>query len=109
MWNRQASCSTARASLSAGLTVDAQRASESAARLSRGEFLPGAHGAWVERRQAAARELHLCSLELLSELATVAGDHAADVGSAESGDYPGAAGGTRYGQGAPMAAAGATS
>lgn len=75
---------TARASLDAGLTVDAQRASESAARLSRGEFLPGAHGAWVEQRQASARELHLWCLELLSEAATVAGDNAAAVGSAEA-------------------------
>jgi DNA-binding SARP family transcriptional activator len=75
---------TARAWLGAGLTDDAQRASESAAHMSRGDFLPGAHGAWVEQHQAAARELHLCCLELLSEAATVAGDHAAAVGSAEA-------------------------
>lgn len=75
---------TARASLSAGLTVDAQRAAESAAHVSRGELLPGAHGAWVEEQQAAARELRLCCLELLSEAATVAGDHAAAVRSAEA-------------------------
>jgi len=74
----------ARASLGAGLALDAQRAAESAAHLSRGQFLPGAHGAWVEQHQAAARELHLCCLELLSEAATVAGDHAVAVASAEA-------------------------
>lgn len=75
---------TARASLDAGLAVDARREAESAAHMSRGDFLPGAHGAWVEQRQAAARELHLCCLELLSEAATVAGDYGAAVGSAEA-------------------------
>jgi predicted ATPase/DNA-binding SARP family transcriptional activator len=73
----------ARASLGAGLPVDAQLAAAAASEASRAEFLPGAHGAWYEQRQAAVRQLRLSALDVLCEAATAAGNYPAAVAAAE--------------------------
>ena len=46
------------------------------------QFLPGAGGAWVERRQAELAALRLRGLELLAEAASASGDHGAAVAAA---------------------------
>ncbi|HEX3541978.1 MAG TPA: BTAD domain-containing putative transcriptional regulator [Acidimicrobiales bacterium] len=73
----------ARASLDTGLPDDAQRAAAAATEASRAEFLPGAHGAWFEQRQAAVRQVRLSALEVLCEAATAAADYPAAVAAAE--------------------------
>ncbi|MGH9124275.1 MAG: BTAD domain-containing putative transcriptional regulator [Acidimicrobiales bacterium] len=73
----------ARASLGAGLPVDAQRAAEAASEACRAEFLPGAHGAWFEQRQAAVRQVRLSALDVLCEAAAAAGDYPVAVAAAE--------------------------
>lgn len=73
----------ARASLGAGLPVDAQQAAAAASEASRADFLPGAHGAWFEQRQAAVRQVRMSALDVLCEAATAAGDYPVAVGAAE--------------------------
>ncbi len=73
----------ARAALGAGLPMDAQVAAAAAFAASRADFLPGAHGAWFEQRQAAVRQVRLSALDLLCEAATAAGDYTAAVDAAE--------------------------
>jgi len=48
-----------------------------------GEFLAGASGIWVERRQAELRQLHVEALEVLSQAATTCGDTATGVWAAD--------------------------
>jgi predicted ATPase/DNA-binding SARP family transcriptional activator len=60
----------------------AKAAAESAARVFRSDFLPGARGAWVEEQQGRARELHLQSLGIVAEAARRIGDTAAAVSAA---------------------------
>jgi len=62
---------------------EAQRvATEAAERASR-QFLPGATGAWVERRQAELAALHVRALELVADAASTSGDYAAAIAAAE--------------------------
>ena len=74
---------TARAALDGGDTAQARHAAGSAAKVCRRQFLAGATGAWIERRQAALRELHAQTLEILSQAAGACGDHAAALRAAE--------------------------
>ncbi|MDQ6617268.1 MAG: tetratricopeptide repeat protein [Actinomycetota bacterium] len=60
-------------------TVQARRAVEA----SRGEFLAGISGMWVERRQGELRELHVEALEALARAAAACHDGATAVWSAE--------------------------
>jgi predicted ATPase/DNA-binding SARP family transcriptional activator/Tfp pilus assembly protein PilF len=53
---------------------DARAAAERAAGVAGRGFLPEATGAWVERRQAELRDLHLRALEAASAAAAAAGD-----------------------------------
>src|SRR5947209_1544157 len=62
---------------------DAQRVATEAAERASCQFLPGATGAWVERRQADLAALHVHALELLADAATTSGDHAAAIAAAE--------------------------
>ncbi len=73
----------ARAALNCGETQKARQAAGSAADVCRRQFLPGGTGVWVERRQAELRELHVQSLEVLSQAAGACGDHAAALRAAE--------------------------
>jgi predicted ATPase/DNA-binding SARP family transcriptional activator len=61
----------------------AQRAASEAADLAGRQFLPGAGGEWVERRQASLAGLRLGALELLAEAASAAGDAGTAVAAAE--------------------------
>jgi len=49
-------------------------AAQAAVHVLRGDFLAGAEGPWVERRQAELAELHLRAIEVLSTAATACGD-----------------------------------
>ncbi|HEX3621522.1 MAG TPA: BTAD domain-containing putative transcriptional regulator, partial [Acidimicrobiales bacterium] len=73
----------ARASLGAGLPIDAEEAAAAAAAASRADFLPGARGAWSEQRQVAVRQLRLAALDALCEAATAVGDYPVAVAAAE--------------------------
>lgn len=48
-----------------------------------GEFLPGARTRWVQRERAQLHEVHVQSLELLSQAALVCGDHLQALRAAE--------------------------
>jgi len=68
------------------LVVAPARARQSAAEaadLAGRQFLPGAGGEWVERRQAALAALHVRALEVLAEAAVADGDCGAAVAAAE--------------------------
>ena len=54
-----------------------------AARLAALQFLPGASGPWVERRQADVAAARVRALELVAQAASAAGDHGAAVAAAE--------------------------
>lgn len=47
-------------------------------------FLPGASGLWVERRQGELEDLGVRACEIVSEAASVSGDHRAAISAAES-------------------------
>ncbi len=61
----------------------ARAAAAAAAELASRQFLPGAGGEWVERRQAALAALRVRALELLAEAASAGGDAGAAVAAAE--------------------------
>jgi len=65
----------ARAALQEGAADRALEAAGVAAALTGGQFLAGTEGTWVERRQAHLTDLHLDSLEALSEAATSSGQY----------------------------------
>ena len=70
--------------LAAGSCTEARRWAAKAVDVAgRQLILPGGAGAWVERRRAEVRELHLRALELLSEAAAGGGDWALAVATAE--------------------------
>ncbi len=76
----------AAAAVEAAATAPPQQAFElasAAVAVASGQFLPGASGAWVERRQAELRELHLRALEALAAAAGAGGQWAAAVAAAE--------------------------
>jgi predicted ATPase/DNA-binding SARP family transcriptional activator len=73
----------ARAALESGDAMAARRMAAASVALSRGDFLPGATGAWVETRQAQLRELHLQALEVVSEASTATGDYDDAIAAAE--------------------------
>lgn len=69
------------------LAVDprqARQAAAEAAALAARQFLPGAGGEWVERRQAALAAVHVRALEVLAEAASADGDCGAAVAAAEA-------------------------
>jgi predicted ATPase/DNA-binding SARP family transcriptional activator len=61
----------------------ARQAAAEAADLAARQFLPGAAGAWVERRQAALAAIRVRALEVLAEAATAEGDFNGAVAAAE--------------------------
>ncbi|MFN2608900.1 MAG: BTAD domain-containing putative transcriptional regulator [Acidimicrobiales bacterium] len=70
----------------AALPADAGMAAAQARRAvegSRGDFLAGAGGLWVERRQAEVRGLHLAALEVLSRAMACSGNWATAIWAAE--------------------------
>ncbi|MGH9276546.1 MAG: AfsR/SARP family transcriptional regulator [Acidimicrobiales bacterium] len=73
----------ARASLGAGDSAEAYALAGAAGDAAAQEFLPGASGAWVERRQAEWRELRVGALETQAEAALASGDPRAAVVAAE--------------------------
>jgi predicted ATPase/DNA-binding SARP family transcriptional activator len=73
----------ARVALESGDATVARRMAAESAALSRADFLPGAGGAWVETRQAQYRELHLQTLDVLSEASTATADYDDAVAAAE--------------------------
>lgn len=66
----------------AGSPTEARRRLEEAVDLAAGQFLPGAGGQWVERRQAEVAALRVRALELLAEAASACGDHGAAAAAA---------------------------
>jgi predicted ATPase/DNA-binding SARP family transcriptional activator/Tfp pilus assembly protein PilF len=60
--------------LAGGRPAEARDLAERAAKVAGRGFLPEAAGAWVERRQAELRELHLRAVETASEAAAAGGD-----------------------------------
>ena len=69
--------------LGAGDPGLAEREAGQAVEIAARQFLPGASGAWVERRQAEVRELYVHGLEVLAEAAEALHDWAAAVKAAE--------------------------
>ena len=69
--------------LSGGRPAVARALAEAAAAVAGRGFLPEAAGAWVERRQAELRELHLRALETASGAAAAGGDWAGALRHAE--------------------------
>lgn len=74
----------AEAAVERGDPVRARALAGHVMQLSEGQFLPGATGDWVEHRRARVQELHVRSLELLSESAALCGDYPVALQSAES-------------------------
>ena len=73
----------AEAALVSGRPGDARPLAEDAAAVAGRGFLPESEGAWVERRQAELRELHLRALETLADAAEATGDWAGALRAAE--------------------------
>lgn len=78
-----AASEAAAAALDRGELEDAWRSAAAAVSVCRRGFLAGSAGAWVERRQAELRELHVQSLELVSKAAASSGRPAAALRAAE--------------------------
>jgi predicted ATPase/DNA-binding SARP family transcriptional activator/Tfp pilus assembly protein PilF len=73
----------AEAALGAGRPEEARARARAAVAVAGRGFLPDGGGAWVERRQADLRELHLQALEALADAAAATGDWAVALRSAE--------------------------
>jgi DNA-binding SARP family transcriptional activator/plastocyanin len=73
----------AEGALEAGAAHEARTAASEAAHLAGRRFLPGASGAWVERRQDELATLGVRALELLSDAASACADHGTAVASGE--------------------------
>jgi DNA-binding SARP family transcriptional activator len=76
--------SVAEAALVAGEPHRAAIAASRAAAVAARQFLPGAQGPWVERRQAELDELRLRALEALAQATSALGDHRVAVETAEA-------------------------
>ena len=74
---------SALACLDAGAPAEAAGAAAAAAAVAARQLMPGASGAWVERRQAELRELRLRALEVLSDASAASGDTDRAVAAAE--------------------------
>jgi predicted ATPase/DNA-binding SARP family transcriptional activator len=77
------SLAEAEAAVRDGDPAAGRAAAERAAAIAGREFLPGATGAWVERRQAELREVRARALEALADAAAAAGDWPAALAAAD--------------------------
>ncbi|MDQ3897800.1 MAG: AAA family ATPase, partial [Actinomycetota bacterium] len=73
----------AEAQLSAGDAMAALQSASAAAAVASRPFVPGAGGAWVERRQAELREVHSSALEIIARAAGSLGRSVEAVAAAE--------------------------
>lgn len=73
----------AEAALAAGDPVRARATASRAAEVASRRFLPGAEGAWVERRQAELADLRLRALEALAQACSACDDHVTAVRAAD--------------------------
>ena len=71
------------AAMSEGDAVRSVELAAAAAAVAARQFAPGATGAWVERRQAELRELHLSALEIVARAAAALGRSTDAVAAAE--------------------------
>ncbi|MGH9189988.1 MAG: tetratricopeptide repeat protein [Acidimicrobiales bacterium] len=73
-----------RSAMAAGRPPEAMRLAAEAIAIGGRQFLPGATGTWVERRQGALREMHLQALEALTAASSSCGEWAKAVQAAET-------------------------
>lgn len=78
-----AALAAAESALGAGDAAGARAAAGAAAGVASGDFLPGATGAWVERRQDELRALRVAALELAGEAALRSDDPSDAAAAAE--------------------------
>ncbi|HEX6597249.1 MAG TPA: BTAD domain-containing putative transcriptional regulator, partial [Acidimicrobiales bacterium] len=79
----RAALQAAAAALAAGDAAAARASATAAEQIAARDFLPGATGTWVERRQDDLRELRVAALEVMAEATLGLGDLGAAVAAAE--------------------------